>query len=175
MITYSAELKEVVAELLPPVLVTREKHVAQRWSDFHSHCQRLGIPRPRTVMDSTLTERLGALDRPEFGLEPEPILGSGDSRGLMQWLWPLGFIVVGLVVIAFGEVWPALAMFAAAGLWIVITIPAARDRFRIFRWDDGNMVAGMGSLRDERSRVWTTDNALMIVQTNDSSAGGLFV
>ena len=173
VITRSAELKEVVADLLPPVLVTREKHVAQRWHDFQSNCQRLGIPRPRTVLDSTLAERLGALDRPDIGMEPEPILGSGDPRGVLQWISP-GFVLIGVALMMYREVWHAMSMFVAAGLWSFTSRPAVRDRLRIFRWDDGSMVAGMGSLRDARNRVWTTDNALMIVQTKDS-AGGLFV
>ena len=173
-ITFSPELRRVVADLLPPVIVRTEKHRAQRWNDFQAQCQRLGIPRPRTVMDSTLAGRLGAIDRPDFSMEPAPILGSGDARSGMNWLWPLGFSVGGATALFVGEVLPALMLFAFAGFWLVTTVPSIRDRFRIFRWDDGNIVAGMGSLRDQRNRVWTTDNAVMIVQTNNS-AGGVFV
>lgn len=107
-------------------------------------------------------------------MEPEPILGSGDARGLMNWLWPLGFTASGLISMILGEALIAVLVFLVAGFFIVTSVPAIRDRFRIFRWDDGNIVAGMGSLRDERNRLWTIDNAMMIVQTKEI-AGALFV
>lgn len=89
-------------------------------------------------------------------------------------LMPMGCAIVGAYFL-YRQEW--FGGFMAMGLAIFFALtasPSLRDRFRIIRWDDGNVVAGMGTLKDQNERRWTIENAAMVIQTKEV-AGALFV
>ncbi len=172
---FAPELRHVAIRLIELPWMERQTDCQRAWQEFTEGCHRLGLARPRTIVHSGLATRLGALERPGHGMEPEPILGSGDGPVTTTVLWVTFFLAFGAIQLSMGHWFGGSMMLFVAGIFAFSSIPSLRDRFRIMRWDDGNLVAGMGGVKDVGSdRLWSVNDAVMLVRTKQP-VGALFV
>jgi hypothetical protein len=143
------------------------------WSDFARVVMEYGEPVPRTVVDEAAAPRLRAIELPRDMLEPESILTSVPfSRGTIRLM--LVFYVVMVLLQLIGGHWIGAGMFLVMGLLLAVTIPEIRDATRLFQYEDGKIIAGMGGVTDHQNRRWTINDALLLVQIR-RKPGPLFV
>jgi hypothetical protein len=174
-IAFAPELRHITADFLESHRRIRQSaRAAGAWAKFCDECQLLAIRRPHTIIDSKLAARLGAIDRPEYAVEPESILESGGATRSTLWLLSIAGALSTAYLLYRQNWFGGLMLIGVATFFAVTGSPALRDRFRIMRWDDGNVVARMGTLKDQDDRRWTVENAVMVIQTKET-AGALFV
>lgn len=119
-----------------------------------------------TVVDRDLEARLAALDLPDYLLEPEPILPSGNVSKQHAILLGGMYIVVALIYTMTGQ-YLFTVLWLGLGLMFIGAIPSVRDRLRNIRLNEGRVTAAPGTIRDNHDRRWTIDDSVMIVQTSN--------
>jgi hypothetical protein len=169
----SPDAADIVRELESRRPLFARSAVTWNWDEFRQATAARGMQAPRTIVDSALAERLGAIEWTEYALEPEPILSSTpQGRATIAGLTAFCALIA-LLQVAGGRVWLGLFMLAPAAC-LVAGLPRVRDALRPLRQDEFNMIAGMGSLADRHGLRWSVDDAVMLVQTN-RTPGGLYV
>jgi len=121
-----------------------------------------GVPRPRTIIDVTVADRLGRIERPQHFMEPEPIMPS-SNLGYAMTTFVFTMYSFGIVAqLCVGNLLFAGLMFLLA-IPLLVSIPVVRDQFRRL-WETGGIVlAGQGWIRYRRSHMWTTKDSMLIV------------
>lgn len=138
------------------------------WDELSSQLTTPQRARPITIVDQAIQSTLDRIERPTHFLEREPILTSGALNKRTTILLVGFYAAVAMMQLTTDRPFLALFMLFLAALFLV-TIPALRDRLRNFRYSDGHVVAGQGSVSDHRDRLWTVDDSMMIVQTRDGT------
>jgi len=144
------------------------------WDEFADGCGKHGIERPTTVIDTALVERLAKIERPPHALEPESIVGSTPHRRITRRLLPVAFIMMAIYMFTAGHPLAAAVSVVVAVSATVAAIPSLRDRVRAISPEQWSTLAGLGAVRDRRGRVWTVDDAVLVIQTRELF-GPLFV
>lgn len=140
------------------------------WADL---CDGFASPQatlPRCLAEEFRRSALERIERPDHMLEPESIAaGAASTQSGMGLL--LGFMGLGWLMTVAASPWrisaiwfPIFAAFMLAGLPAVRRrLPWVTDRARL-------PVAGLGFIRDHKSRTWTIHDALMLVTAKNSAS-----
>lgn len=144
------------------------------WSQLREVAGPRQIAVPRTIVDSKLVERLGAIEQPSHLLEPEPVMGSGLGLSRRTHYWLTAFLVMAAGTQFALGLWQSAVIAALGAVVYIVSVPRWRDTTRGLRMNEFKYVAGVGYVEDSQGRRWTCDNAIMLVQVKRRSEA-LFV
>lgn len=134
------------------------------WDELNRRTESLGLSLPRTIVDQDLQPKLSLIERPDALLEPEFILPSIPTKHRTMKLM-IGFYFLMAVLQAIAGNWWFALLFVLFAAVFVASLPGLREILRNVRWDEGNTIAAVGSVSDKKERRWTTNDAIMLVQT----------
>jgi len=158
----SSEIQRAVAAIDAgtPRLIDAPEHLWE-WNRLQRSCPQPRSARPRTIADAALRTRLMDPPLPDYLLEPEEIVpAGGHARSIIFAAGVLSLVI--MYILAAISVW-LMVLFMLAVFFAATSIAPVRRRIALMAPIETALIAGQGWVREPNGRVWTTDDAMLIV------------